>query len=105
MAPIVSPRPGDGMLSRPGIRACMTSINTPSRPWLALLLLLLGIAGCAALWVVVAMASGRVSSWPGADAALAASLDLRLAEVRPGAPRAACGAGASAACPGGDVWR
>lgn len=92
------------MLSRPGIRACMTSINTPSRPWLALLLLLLGIAGCAALWVLVAMATGRVSSWMAVVAALDAALLLRMAQVRPGALRALWGVAATAACIGMSLW-
>ena len=69
----------------------MTSITPPPRPWLAVLLLLLGIAGCAALWVLVSMATAGVASWMAVVAALDAALLLRLARVRPGPWRAAWG--------------
>ena len=82
----------------------MTSINTLPRPWLAVLLLSLGIAGCAALWVLVSMATGRVSSWMSVVAALDAALLLRMAQMRPGAWRAFWGAVATAACIALSVW-
>ena len=92
------------MLSRPGIRASMTSINPPPRPWLAVLLLLLGIAGCAALWVLVSMATAGVASWMAVVAALDAALLLRMAQVRPGAGRALWGVLATAACIAVSLW-
>ena len=82
----------------------MTSITPPPRPWIAVLLLLLGIAGCAALWVLVSMATAGVASWMAGVAALDAALLLRMAQVRPGAGRALWGVLATAACIAVSLW-
>ena len=82
----------------------MTSTPVTPRPWLAAPLLLLGIAGCAALWVLVSMITGRVSSWMAVVAALDAALLLRMAQVRPGLRRALWGVLATAAAIALSVW-
>ena len=82
----------------------MTPTPVTPRPWLAAPLLLLGIAGCAALWVLVSMVTGRVSSWMAVVAALDAALLLRMAQVRPGLLRALWGALATAAAIALSVW-
>ncbi|NLG58975.1 MAG: hypothetical protein GX538_02280 [Gammaproteobacteria bacterium] len=82
----------------------MTPINPPPRPWVAVLLLMLGIAGCAALWVLVSMATGRVCSWMAVVAALDAALLLRLAQVRAGPWRSLWGTLATAACIALSLW-
>lgn len=91
------------MLSRP---EAPTGMSPSPRPplWFPLLLVLLGIAGCAALWVLVAMASGRVSSWMAVVAALDAALLLRMSRVRPGLMRALWGVLATAAVIAISVW-
>lgn len=93
------------MLSRPESRAGMSAATSaPSSSWLPLLLMLLGIAGCIALWVLVAMATGRVSSWMAVVAALDAALLLRMSRVRPGPLRALWGVAATAAVVAVSVW-
>ena len=82
----------------------MTPTPAPSPPWMTVLLMLLGVAGCVALWVLVSIATGRVSSWMAVVAALDAALLLRLARVRPGAWRAAWGTLATAAIIAISVW-
>lgn len=67
----------------------MTPTPAPSPLWMTVLLMLLGIAGCVALWVLVSVYTGRPSSWMAVVAALDAALLLRLARVRPGPWRAA----------------
>lgn len=82
----------------------MTSTPPSTQPWLTGLLLLLGIAGCAALWVLVSTATGGVASWMAVVAALDAALLLRMARVRPGIGRAFWGVMATAACIGVSLW-
>lgn len=93
------------MLSRPPAPARM-SVATPARSpsWLPLALMLLGVAGCIALWVLVALATARVSSWMAVVAALDAALLLRMARVRPGVMRAFWGVLATAAVILVSVW-
>ncbi|TAK39388.1 MAG: hypothetical protein EPO30_03555 [Lysobacteraceae bacterium] len=55
--------------------------------WLAPALLALGIAGCAAAWILLSIASGRQSSWMALVAGLDAALLLRLAGVQRGPGR------------------
>lgn len=90
----VAPRKAHTMTARPAL---------PS-PWFTLPLLLLGIAGCAALWVLVSMATGTTAGWMAVVAALDAAMLLRLARVRPGATRALWGTLATVACIGVSVW-
>lgn len=66
----------------------MRQSAAPSSPWFAFLLLLLGTAGCAALWILLAAATGRQCSWMAVVAAFDAALLLRMARVRPGPARA-----------------
>ncbi|MGY0634249.1 hypothetical protein [Luteimonas sp. A478] len=82
----------------------MTSRPAATPPWFTLLLLLLGIAGCAALWVLVSMATGATVSWMAVVAALDAALLLRLARVRPGLSRALWGVLATSVCIVLSVW-
>ncbi|MEZ0469444.1 hypothetical protein [Luteimonas salinilitoris] len=69
----------------------------PSSSWFAFLLLLLGTAGCAALWILLAAATGRQCSWMAVVAAFDAALLLRMVRVRPGMLRALWGMLATAA--------
>lgn len=63
-----------------------------ARRWpLAVGLLLLGSAGIAAAWILLADASGAQSSWMAVIAALDAAWLLRLARARPGVVRALAG--------------
>lgn len=78
--------------------------RTPAPPWMTLLLMLLGIAGCAALWLLVAAATGRPSAWMAVVAGVDAALLLRLARVRPGAWRAAWGVIVTLAATGIALW-
>lgn len=82
----------------------MTSRPASPLHWSTLLLLLLGIAGCAALWVLVSMATVGTASWMAVVAALDAALLLRLGRVRPGPLRAIWGVLATAACIALSVW-
>lgn len=79
------------MLSRPDTPAGMNLPPVPPMSRFALPLVLLGIAGCAALWVLVGMGTGRTSSWMAVVAALDAALLLRMARIRPGPLRALWG--------------
>ena len=82
----------------------MTPTPAPVPSWMAILLVLLGIAGCTALWVLVSMVTGRVGSWMAVVAALDAALLLRMARMRPGPWRAAWGALATVATIAASVW-
>ncbi|MEN1943788.1 hypothetical protein WCE55_08025 [Luteimonas sp. MJ293] len=82
----------------------MTSSPAATPLWFTLLFLLLGIAGCAALWVLVSMATGSTVSWMAVVAALDAALLLRLVRVRPGFSRALWGVLATAGCIVLSVW-
>ncbi|KLI97785.1 hypothetical protein [Luteimonas sp. FCS-9] len=67
-----------------------------ARRWpLAIGLLLLGSAGIAAAWILLADALGAQSSWMAVVAALDAALLVRLARLRPGAVRALAGTAAT----------
>ena len=67
-----------------------------ARRWpLAVGLLLLGSAGIAAAWILLADASGTQSSWMAVIAALDAAWLLRLARARPGVVRALAGCAAT----------
>ncbi|NZA26671.1 hypothetical protein H0E84_09760 [Luteimonas sp. SJ-92] len=74
----------------------MRKRSAPASPWFAFVLLLLGTAGCAALWIMLATATGRQSSWMAVVAALDAALLLRMARVPAGAARALWGVLAAA---------
>ncbi|MDH5822141.1 hypothetical protein QFW77_03945 [Luteimonas sp. RD2P54] len=75
----------------------MRKRTAPASPWFATVLLVLGSAGCAALWIMLAAATARQSSWMAVVAALDAALLLRMARVSPGAARALWGVLATAA--------
>ena len=64
--------------------------------WLSWLLLLLGVGGFAALWVIVGLYSDAQSSWMAVLAALDVALLLRLGRWSAGARRAALGVAATA---------
>ena len=49
--------------------------------WLAPALLAIGVAGCAAAWILLALASGRQCSWMALLAGLDAALLLRFARA------------------------
>ena len=68
----------------------------PSRPVLAAGLLLLGSAGVAAAWALLAVALDRQCSWMAVVAALDAVLLLRMARVAPGLARAMLAVAATA---------
>ncbi|WP_407354252.1 hypothetical protein [Luteimonas sp. R10] len=76
----------------------------PPSPWFAFLLLLLGTAGCAALWILLAAATGRQCSWMAVVAAFDAALLLRMARVRPGPARALSGVLVTAAAIAAANW-
>lgn len=65
--------------------------------WLAPALLLLATLGCAAAWILVALASGRQSSWMAVVAAVDAAVLLRMARAPAGPRRAMAGAVATLA--------
>ena len=74
----------------------------PARPartsrWLAPALLALGCAGCAAAWILIAVASGRQCGWMAIVAGLDAALLLRLAAMPRGRGRMAVAALGTAA--------
>ena len=64
--------------------------------WLAPALLAIGIAGCAAAWVLVATGTGDQSSWMAIVAGLDAGLLLRFSGVGRGAARTILALGATA---------
>jgi hypothetical protein len=77
----------------------VTHMPTPSRPSRSVLaagLLLLGSAGVAAAWALLAVALDRQCSWMAVVAALDAILLLRMARVAPGLTRAALAVAATA---------
>lgn len=65
--------------------------------WLSWLLLLLGIGGFAAVWVIVGLYSNVQSSWMAVLGAIDAALLLRLGRWPAGAGRATLGVAATAA--------
>jgi hypothetical protein len=65
--------------------------------WLAPALLLLATLGCAAAWILVALAAGRQSSWMAVVAAVDAAVLLRVARAPAGPGRAAAGVAATLA--------
>ena len=66
----------------------MTDSAVRRARWLAPALLLLATAGCAAAWILVALGTGRQSSWMAVVAAVDAAIVLRIARVPAGAGRA-----------------
>ncbi len=73
-------------------RASMTQAPvTQRRPLILWLLPLLGIAGFAAVWVIVGSYTGRQQSWMAVLAALDVAWMLRLGGWRPGRARVAAG--------------
>lgn len=68
----------------------MPATTPPLRSaWLAPVLLLLGSLFFIAIWILLALYTGRPSSWMAVIAALDAAVILRITGVRPGAARAA----------------
>jgi hypothetical protein len=65
--------------------------------WLAPALLLLATLGCAAAWILVALASGRQSSWMAVVAAVDAVAVLRIARMPGGGARTAAAVAATLA--------
>ena len=64
--------------------------------WLAPALLAIGIAGCAAAWILVATGTGDQNSWMAVVAGLDAGLLLRFSGFRRGTARTALALGATA---------
>lgn len=62
--------------------------DRPALPWLALALLMLGTAGFAAAWILLAASRDSQLSWMAVLAALDAAMLLRLGRMRGGMPRA-----------------
>jgi hypothetical protein len=78
----------------------MTDIAVRRARWLAPALLVLGSLGCAAAWILLALASDRQCSWMALLAGLDAAFLLRLARMPAGRARmlvAMLGAGATIA--------
>ena len=75
------------------------SFARPARAsrWLAPALLAIGVAGCAAAWILLGVASGRQCSWMAIVAGLDAAMLLRLGAMPRGPARAAVAALATAA--------
>ena len=73
----------------------MTDSAVRRARWLAPALLLLASAGCAAAWILLALASGRQCSWMSLLAGLDAALLLRFARVRGGNARMLLALGAT----------
>ena len=69
----------------------MTDSAVRRARWLAPALLLLASLGCAAAWILVALATGRQSSWMAVVAAVDAAVVLRLARMPGGNARVAAG--------------
>ena len=77
------------ILCRP-VGTPMPATTPPLRSaWLAPVLLLLGSLFFVAIWILLALYTGRPSSWMAVIAALDAAVILRITGVRPGAARAA----------------
>jgi hypothetical protein len=75
----------------------MTDSAVRRARWLAPALLLLATLGCAAAWILVALAAGRQSSWMAVVAAIDAAVLLRVARAPSGAGRAIAGVAATLA--------
>ena len=75
----------------------MTDSAVRRARWLAPALLLLASLGCAAAWILVALATGRQSSWMAVVAAIDAAVLLRVARAPSGAGRAIAGVAATLA--------
>lgn len=75
----------------------MTDSAVRRARWLAPALLLLATLGCAAAWILVALATGRQSSWMAVVAAIDAAVLLRVARAPAGAARAVAGVAATLA--------
>ncbi len=75
----------------------MTDSAVRRARWLAPALLVLASAGCAAAWILLALATGRQSSWMALVAGVDAALVLRLARMPGGPARAATGLAATLA--------
>jgi hypothetical protein len=75
----------------------MTDSAVRRARWLAPALLLLATLGCAAAWILVALAAGRHSSWMAVVAAIDAAVLLRVARAPAGAGRAIAGVAATLA--------
>jgi hypothetical protein len=69
----------------------MTDSAVRRTRWLAPALLLLATLGCAAAWILLALGTGRQSSWMAVVAALDAAIVLRIARVPGGGRRLAAG--------------
>lgn len=75
----------------------MTDSAARRARWLAPALLLLATLGCAAAWILLALATGRQSGWMAAVAAADAVLVLRIARMPRGIARAALAVAATMA--------
>lgn len=75
----------------------MTDSAVRRARWLAPALLLLATLGCAAAWILVALAAGRQSSWMAVVAAIDAAVLLRVARAPAGPSRAVAGIAATLA--------
>ena len=75
----------------------MTESAVRRARWLAPALLLLATLGCAAAWILVALAAGRQSSWMAVVAAVDAAVLLRIARAPAGLSRALAGVAATVA--------
>ena len=75
----------------------MTDSAVRRARWLAPALLLLATLGCAAAWILVALAAGRQSSWMAVVAAIDTAVLLRVARAPSGLPRAVAGVAATLA--------
>jgi hypothetical protein len=69
----------------------MKNTAVRSARWLAPALVALASLGCAAAWILLALASGRQSSWMAVVAAFDAAILLRIARAPAGAARACTG--------------
>ena len=65
----------------------MTDIAVRRARWLAPALLILGSLGCAAAWILLALANDRQCSWMALLAALDAALLLRIGRIPSGSGR------------------
>ena len=75
----------------------MTDSAVRRARWLAPALLLLATLGCAAAWILVALAAGRQSSWMAVVAAIDAAVLLRVGRAPKGFRRAVAGVAATLA--------
>lgn len=72
--------------------------------WLAPVLLAVGVAGCAAAWILLALGTGRQCNWMAVVAGLDAALLLRLVGVPRGNPRMWTGLAATALTIAAATW-